>query len=116
MRRPRESPDAVCARYARKKPSLRVALLDSDTILVEATRTGFRMLAQFSAAMATSSDAGFQISPRGPGNVLFARRAPLGLYLHRAEESKPRPGSRDWQRRVTQCRHRSRRRPRQCAA
>jgi len=81
----RNSPDAVCARYAEKRTSLRLGMLDAETVLLQANEAGFRMLAKLCASMASFSDPGFQIGPRRAGSRLFAKTSAFGIYLHRVE-------------------------------
>jgi len=81
----RNSPDAVCARYAEKRTSLRLCMLDAETVLLAGQRGGFRMLAKLCASMALFSDPGFEIGPRRAGSRLFAKTSAFGIYLHRVE-------------------------------
>ena len=81
----RNSPDAVCARYAEKRTSLRLRMLDAETVLLQANEAGFRMLAELCASMASFSDPGFEMGPRSAGSRLFAKTSAFGIYLHRVE-------------------------------
>ena len=93
----RNSPDAVCARYAEKRTSLRLRMLDAETVLLQANEAGFRMLAELCASMASFSDPGFQMGPRSAGSRLFAKTSAFGIYLHRVE---PKVAARPPQRRA----------------
>ena len=77
------NPDTVCARYATRKTAISLSRLDRDTMLLEASATGFRMLAELCAAMATASDRGFQIGPKAAGNRFFAKSSRFGIYFNR---------------------------------
>lgn len=77
------TPDSVCADYSLKDVKLVVRQLDDDVILIEGSRETLTFLGNLLLAQAVAEDAGFEISPLGPGSRFFAESAEIGLYIHR---------------------------------
>jgi hypothetical protein len=56
---------------------------DPQAVLIEADAEGFKFLSDIFAAQAIAEDCGFEISPSGAGQAIFASGSTLGFYLHR---------------------------------
>ena len=80
-----QSVEGVCSQFADRGVQISVTPLPgyATTLLIEGDKMAFELLSKLFLAHADGSDCGFEVSPRGPGNALFARGANLGLYLHR---------------------------------
>lgn len=84
MRKP--TVDNVCAQYADKGVKIMLKPLPNDpsVIFFEGDELAFEFLGKLFLAHAKAiNGCGFQIGPKYAGNALFAKRAKLGLYLHR---------------------------------
>jgi hypothetical protein len=78
--------DGICAVYAKKGAKITVKPLPkySDVILFEGDELAFEFLGKLFLAQAKAiNGCGFEIGPKYAGNALFAKKATLGLYLHR---------------------------------
>jgi len=84
MRKP--TVDNVCAEYADKGAKIMLKPLPSDpsVIFFEGDELAFEFLGKLFLAHAKGiHGCEFQIGPRYAGNAFFAKKAKLGLYLHR---------------------------------
>lgn len=81
------SPDQVCREAAGKGVALSVRLLE-DVVLIEGDQATLEFLGRLLLAQAAFSDDGFEVSPRGPGSALFSSESPLGIYIHRLDDTE----------------------------
>lgn len=75
--------DSICAKYAEVGVKLTVRDLGDDVVLIQGNSVTLRFLGELLVAHAEGIDTGFQLSPTGEGNALFASDATKGLYLNR---------------------------------
>ena len=93
------SPDDICEFYAAAGAILKIRQLDNPaegegvpSMLIEGDKLSFLFLADLLLAQADALDCGSEISPTGPGNLLFNSESTFGLYLHSLPcSNKPAP-------------------------
>jgi len=78
-------PDDICEEYGDRQIKLQVRDL-GDVILIEGSSDALKFLGKVIIAQSEAQDDGFQIGPRGPGELFFDPRAERGFYIHRIEE------------------------------
>ena len=81
-----DSPDSICEKYADLGARITVKSLEDDCILVEGSALDLEFLGELLLTQARyQKDCGFEISPSGPGQALFADGSTLGIYIHRTD-------------------------------
>jgi hypothetical protein len=78
--------DSICAIYAEKGAKITVKPLPkyANVILFEGDELAFEFLGKLFLAQAKAiNGCGFEIGSKYAGSALFAKKATLGLYLHR---------------------------------
>ena len=78
------SPDEACRDFAGSSARIKVCRLEDDYVLVEGTPDALVRFAEIIAAQAAFlEDDGFEVSPDGPGQAIFAEGSNLGVYIRR---------------------------------
>ena len=76
-----QSPDEACAEFAKSGEKLLVKRID-DLVFIEGTEEALTRFAELVLAQARyRKDDGFEVSPNGPGSLIFADESNLGIYL-----------------------------------
>lgn len=90
MARLNTSPDEVCAAFAESGAKLSIRGLE-DLVLIEGSDDALLRFAELIAAQARfCGDDGFEISPNGPGSMIFDSKSTLGVYIHVLRSSSDR--------------------------
>jgi len=76
-------PDGLCSFYSEEGVKLTVRILEDDFVLIESDKEGLEFLSKLLLSVSVASDKGFQISPKGAGNILFKKNSSHGIYIHR---------------------------------
>jgi hypothetical protein len=83
----KHKPDEICEEFANKGTQVTLKMLEDDVVLFEGTANALEFLGKlFLSVAADQNDTGFQISPSGPGSLLFSEKSKLGIYIHRLED------------------------------
>ena len=84
------SPDDVCAAFAASGAKLSIRDLEG-LVLIEGTEDALLRFAELIVAQARfCGDDGFEISPNGPGSLIFDSKSTLGVYIHVLRSSSDR--------------------------
>lgn len=76
------STNEVLIAHDRADIRLKIADLDSTTVLIEGNRDALLFLSRLLAAHAQASSCGFQMSQNGSGSRWLTRDSSKGLYIH----------------------------------
>jgi hypothetical protein len=80
-------PDEICEEFADKGTQITIKMLGKDNLLLfEGTADALEFLGRLFLSVAFDpKDTGFQISPSGPGKLLFSSNTSFGIYIHRLD-------------------------------